>query len=99
VWEEPHAANEGKQEYGKHPAPFSVSLVERAINHTTTKGDTILDPFMGSGTTAVAAIQNDRDYVGFELDEDNYRSVIERRISEAKRQMDSDVNTEAHADD
>ena len=89
VWEEPHAANEGKREYGEHPAPFSVSLVERAIEHTTKEGDTILDPFMGSGTTAVAAIQNDRDYVGFELDEDNYRSVIERRIGEAKRQVEA----------
>jgi DNA modification methylase len=47
---------------------------------------------MGSGTTAVAAIQNDRDYIGFEIDEDNYRSVIERRISEAKRQVNANAN-------
>lgn len=50
---------------------------------------------MGSGTTAVAAIQNDREYVGFELDVDNYRDVIERRIGEAKRQRDASVNQEA----
>jgi DNA modification methylase len=93
VWDEPHAANEGKREYGKHPAPFSVSLVETAIRHTTIEGDTILDPFMGSGTTAVAAIQNQRDYIGFEIDEGGaYKPIIERRIGEAKRQRDATVN-------
>jgi DNA modification methylase len=50
---------------------------------------------MGSGTTAVAAIQNDREYVGFEIDEENYRDVIERRIGEAKRQRDASVNADS----
>jgi DNA modification methylase len=50
---------------------------------------------MGSGTTAVAAIQNDRDYVGFELDEEGaYKPIIERRIGEAKRQREASVNQE-----
>jgi DNA modification methylase len=47
---------------------------------------------MGSGTTAIAAIQNNRDYVGFEVDAENYRAVIERRIGEAKRQREASVN-------
>jgi DNA modification methylase len=95
VWDIPTAATEGKQEYGEHPAPFSIALVEEAMRHTTTEGDTILDPFMGSGTTAVAAIQNNRDYVGFELDEEGaYKPIIERRIGEAKRQRDASVNAE-----
>jgi len=65
------------------------------MRHTTTEGDTILDPFMGSGTTAVAAIQNNRDYVGFELDEEGaYKPIIERRIGEAKRQRSASVNEE-----
>jgi DNA modification methylase len=86
VWEYPTAVVDG--DYGEHPAPFPKALPERAINTTTSKGDTILDPFMGSGTTAVAAIQNNREYVGFELDEKGaYKPIIERRISEAKRQM------------
>jgi len=81
-------------ETGEHPAPFPVQLPKRAIEATTSEGDTVLDPFMGSGTTAVAAIQNDRDYVGFELDEEGaYKPIIERRIGEAKRQRDADVNT------
>jgi len=70
------------------------SLLVELVQTSTFEGDTILDPFMGSATTAVAAIQNNRDYVGFEIDEDNYREVIERRIGEAKRQRDADVNTE-----
>lgn len=70
----------------RHPTQKPVSLITDLLTNSTQEGDTVLDPFMGSGTTAVAAIQNQRDYVGFEVDEDNYRSVIERRIGEAKRQ-------------
>jgi len=77
----------------EHPTQKPVPLIEELITNSTREGDIILDPFMGSGTTAVAAIQNDRDYVGFEVDEDNYRDVIERRIGEAKRQVDAEVNT------
>jgi len=68
-----------------HPTQKPVSLIVDLLINSTQAGDRILDPFMGSGTTAVAAIQNNRDYVGFELDADNYKPVIERRISEAKR--------------
>ena len=42
--------------------------------------------------TAVSAIQNNRDYIGFEIDKDNYKSVIERRIGEAKRAKEASVN-------
>ena len=77
-------------DYGEHPAPFPVELPERAINTATHEGDLVLDPFMGSGTTAVAAIQNNRDYVGFELDEEGaYKPIIERRIGEVKRQVEA----------
>jgi len=75
-----------------HPHQKPVELITEYVTNSTNRSDTILDPFMGSGTTAVAAIQNDRDYIGFEIDEDNYRSVIERRISEAKRQVNANAN-------
>jgi len=75
-----------------HPTMKPESLLVQLIQTATREGDTVLDPFMGSGTTAVAAIQNDRDYVGFEVDAENYRDVIERRIGEAKRQVDATVN-------
>jgi site-specific DNA-methyltransferase (adenine-specific) len=77
-----------------HPTQKPLALVNELVSKSTDTADTILDPFMGSGTTAVAAIQNDRDYIGFELDGDNYRDVIERRIGEAKRQREATVNTE-----
>lgn len=75
-----------------HPTQKPLQLVNDLVRQATGPEDLVLDPFMGSGTTAVAALQNDRDYVGFELDADNYRDVIERRIGEAKRQKEASVN-------
>jgi DNA modification methylase len=85
----------------EHPTEKPVGLVSDFLTNSTSPADTVLDPFMGSGTTAVAAIQNDREYVGFEVDAENYREVIERRIGEAKRQRAASVNAddEASADD
>ncbi|HYA67133.1 MAG TPA: site-specific DNA-methyltransferase [Acidimicrobiales bacterium] len=51
-----------------HPAPFPVDLPERFIKLYTYRGDVILDPFMGSGTTAVAAVRTGRHYVGYDTD-------------------------------
>jgi site-specific DNA-methyltransferase (adenine-specific) len=51
-----------------HPAPFPVALVERCIQLFTYDGDVVLDPFMGSGTTAVAAVNTGRRYVGYDTD-------------------------------
>jgi len=82
---------ESTDEYG-HPTQKPVPLMSFLVEQSSDEGDTVLDPFMGSGTTAVAAIQNDRDYVGFEVDAENYRDVIERRIGEAKRQVNATVN-------
>ena len=88
VWEVSTAKS--TEDTGEHPAPFPMELPERAIKATTDEGDTILDPFMGAGTTAVASILNDRNYVGFELDEEGaYKPIIERRIGEAKRQVEA----------
>ncbi len=51
-----------------HPAPFPVELPQRLIELYTYRDDLVLDPFMGSGSTAIAAIRTDRHYVGFDLD-------------------------------
>jgi DNA modification methylase len=51
-----------------HPAPFPVALPTRLIELYTYEGDLVLDPFMGSGTTAVAAVRTGRHFVGFETD-------------------------------
>jgi site-specific DNA-methyltransferase (adenine-specific) len=51
-----------------HPAPFPVALPERLIHLYTYRGDLVLDPFMGSGSTAIAAIRTDRHYAGYDAD-------------------------------
>ena len=54
-----------------HPAPFPVELPYRLIQLYTFDGEVVLDPFMGSGQAALAAIRTNRHYVGYETDE-NY---------------------------
>lgn len=61
-----------------HPAVFPEKLVEDHILSWTNKGDTILDPFMGSGTTAKMAMLNERNYIGFEKNEDYYKVSLDR---------------------
>jgi len=79
----------------EHPTEKPVGLLETLLEQSTDQEDVVLDPFLGSGSTAVAAIQSERDIVGFELDEETYRQVIERRIAEAERQLEAGVNAAA----
>ncbi len=65
----------------EHPAPFPVSLIERIIS--TTNAKIILDPFSGSGTTAVVAMGLKREYIGIDLSPD-YCNLAEKRISKNK---------------
>lgn len=62
-----------------HPTQKPVSLCEYFIKTYSNKGDIILDPFIGSGTTAVAAINTERKYIGFEKD-DKYFEVAKNRL-------------------
>lgn len=68
----------------EHPTQKPVDLIEDLIGESTGEGDLVLDPFVGSGTTAVAAIQAGREFVGFENDPENWRETIERRVARAK---------------
>ena len=68
-----------------HPAPFPVELPLRCIKLYTFEGENVLDPFMGSGTTALAALLLKRRFVGYEIDP-NYIKLAERRINEVKNQ-------------
>lgn len=69
-----------------HPAPFPEELPMRLIQLYSFKGDIILDPFMGSGTTAVAAFKSDRKYVGYDVSED-YIGLAEKRMAPLKIQI------------
>ena len=66
-----------------HPAPFPVELPRRLIELYTFEEDLILDPFLGSGTTAVAAVETNRHYVGYDLSAE-YLEIAERRIHEGR---------------
>ena len=64
-----------------HPAPFPEALAERLIRMFSFVGDTVLDPFSGTGTTTIAAIRCGRNSIGYEID-DHYVSLARRRISD-----------------
>ncbi len=66
-----------------HPTPFPLELPRRLILLYTQPGDVVLDPFMGSGSTAVAAARLNRHYVGFELSEE-YVALANARLAELK---------------
>lgn len=62
----------------KHPAVFPEQLAEDCILSWSVEGDVVLDPFMGSGTTAKMALLNNRKYIGFEVNEDYYNGILKR---------------------
>lgn len=74
-------APESKKKIG-HPAPYPITLCERLLKMFSYKGDVALDPFIGSGTTAVAAINTNRQFIGIEK-ESEYVEIAKRRIDEA----------------
>jgi len=71
---------ESKKRIG-HPAPFPRELPKRCIKLFSFMGDTVLDPFVGSGTTLIEAAQLERDGIGFDLDKD-YCKLAQRRLEE-----------------
>ncbi|HET6663728.1 MAG TPA: site-specific DNA-methyltransferase, partial [Acidimicrobiales bacterium] len=77
VWE---LAPESARRVG-HPAPFPVELPQRLIELYTWRGDVVLDPFMGVGSAAVAAVRTGRHYLGYDTDE-GYVEVARRRAAD-----------------
>ncbi|MGH9353025.1 MAG: DNA-methyltransferase [Terriglobia bacterium] len=63
-----------------HPAPYPAELANRLIRMFSFVGDTVLDPFLGTGTTAVAAAKVGRNSIGFEIDE-HYFEMAHKRIA------------------
>ena len=75
--------------YG-HPSQKPRKLMSKLIEDYTNPGDTILDPFMGSGTTGVSCVQTNRNFIGIEI-EPKYYEIAEQRIKDAQRQMVMDL--------
>jgi DNA modification methylase len=67
-----------------HPAPFPVELPRRLIELFSFAGDVVLDPFMGSGSTAVAAVSTGRRFVGYEIDA-GYVDLARERVTPSGR--------------
>lgn len=74
-----------KDSYNYHPTIKPVELLDQLVKLVTASGETVLDPFMGSGTTGVAALQSDRQFIGYELDQD-YMQMAQRRLESVKPQ-------------
>ena len=69
-----------------HPAPFPVELPRRIIELYTYKNDLVLDPFAGAGTTAVAAVESGRHYIGYDTD-GGYVKLARQRIAAEKKKL------------
>lgn len=65
-----------------HPTQKNLKLIEYIMKIHSNEGDTVLDPFMGGGTTAIAALNTKRNYIGIEIDS-NYVDISNKRIEEA----------------
>lgn len=82
VWTDIHRIKHNKYR-DEHPCQLPVPLLERLILMTTDENDIVLDPFIGTGTTAVAAKKLGRKYVGFDLD-DEYQLITENNLNKVK---------------
>jgi site-specific DNA-methyltransferase (adenine-specific) len=82
---------ESTQHNNGHPTPKPIKTIVTPIVISSKPGDIILDPFMGSGTTAVAAIETGRQFIGFELSQE-YCQIAEKRIAKAMLQKPLDFN-------
>lgn len=69
-----------------HPAPFPEELPNRLIKLFSFTNDIVIDPFMGSGTTAIAAIKNNRNFVGYEINKE-YINLANNRILNLKEKI------------
>ena len=78
----------------QHPAPYPVELAERLVRMFSFVGDTVLDPFMGTGTTTVAAAKAGRNSIGFEVDE-HYFDLAHKRIANETGTLFSKASIEA----
>jgi len=83
----------GQEERSEHPTQKPVGVMQWVIDQTP-DAETILDPFMGSGTTGVAAVQMGRDFIGIEM-EPRYFDIACKRIEDAQRQGDLFVEAAA----
>ena len=83
VWRMPAFSSGAKSTNGEkvHPTQKTWEIIAKAIEDSTEPGATVLDTFMGSGTTAIACLKTGRNFIGFELDE-RYHAIAQQRIAD-----------------
>ena len=82
---------QSKKGAGGHPAPFPVELPKRCIKLFSFVGDVVLDPFMGSGSTMIASILNNRKGIGVEIDNE-YCEIAKKRIFEETKLLNKKIS-------
>jgi site-specific DNA-methyltransferase (adenine-specific) len=91
VWEDSRVCGTFKERTGWHPCQMPESLLMRIIAVSSNAGDCVLDPFVGSGTTAAAAMKCQRNYVGIEISKD-YVEKVRQRLSQMKNMTGPEIN-------
>lgn len=86
-WFIPYETINSKDLKGKHPAVFPVKLVEDCISVSGIKQGVLLDPFMGTGSSAIGAINKEIDWIGFEMDNDYYEFANNRILQKNTKLM------------
>ncbi len=79
VWHLP-LTKKSEKSFGRHPTQKPEALLERIVLASTHKGDLILDPFCGSGTTGVAALRHGRRFIGIDMDKDYLYGIAKKRF-------------------
>jgi len=74
----------GEKKFGKHPTQKPLELLNRIVVSSTKKGDIILDPFTGSSTTGIAAVQNGRKFIGIDMEKE-YLEKSKKRYKDLKK--------------
>lgn len=85
-YKHPSSVIKMNRQQGLHPTQKPVQLLEYLIKTYTNEGETVLDNTMGSGTTGVACVNTNRNFIGIELDKD-YFAICEKRINDAKQNL------------
>lgn len=80
--------NKTDEKFNNHPTVKPVAIMKYLVNMFTKPGYIVMDPFMGSGTTAVACVELDRNFIGFEKNEE-YKVIADSRIEYYKKQKDT----------
>ena len=96
VWDFSRVCGTFRERVGWHPCQMPEAVLDRIIRTASNPGDLILDPFMGSGTTAVVADRLDRKFIGIDISEDYVKGALERLVQDRdERQKGGDPNGQA----